>query len=365
MILTIFGTTGELIKLMPVLTRMRERDHAVLLASTGQQVTQIPRLLDLAGLQPVDVWLGRGAGNRDLRSNRDIPGWGTTVARRFARQRRELRTRVLSGRGRPLVLVHGDTMTTLLGALMGRLMRVPVAHIESGLRSFDLRHPFPEELNRRLTSRLADLLYAPGPWAASNLQHGTIVDTGSNTVRDALNMVSTIAEPSITVPDEPFGIVSLHRFELLNDRRLLTETLAALRASGDESRFSCVQHPVTVSAIERFGLTELVSANLTPIPRLDFFEFLTVMRRSAFLVTDSGGSQEESFYLDIPCLIHRRRTERREGLGQNAVLSDLNLDQLRNFLLDPAVHRRIEALPEVSPSRVIVEDLEARGFLVR
>ena len=275
----------------------------------------------------------------------------------------ELRSRVLSGRGRPLVLVHGDTMTTLLGAVMGRLMRVPVAHIESGLRSFDLRHPFPEELNRRLTSRLAALLYAPGPWAASNLQRGTIVDTGSNTVRDALDMVSTIAEPSITVPGEPFGIVSLHRFELLNDRRLLTETLAALRASGRRMVF--VQHPVTVSAIERFGLTELLSANVTPIPRLDFFEFLTVMRRSAFLVTDSGGSQEESFYLDIPCLIHRRRTERREGLGQNAVLSDFNLDQLRNFLLDPAVHRRLEALPEVSPSRVIVEDLEARGFLVR
>ena len=80
-------------------------------------------------------------------------------------------------------------MTTVLGAVMGRALRVAVAHIEGGLRSFDLRHPFPEELNRRLASTLARIHYAPGAWAASNLRRGDVVDTGSNTIRDSLELV--------------------------------------------------------------------------------------------------------------------------------------------------------------------------------
>jgi UDP-N-acetylglucosamine 2-epimerase (non-hydrolysing) len=359
-ILCIFGTTGELIKLMPVLRRLHDRDHPFLLASTGQQVTQIPGLLDLAGLPPVDLWLGRGAGGRDLRTNSDIPGWAATVGRTFARNRRSLRGRVRSGSGRPLVLVHGDTMTTLYGALLGRALRFPVAHIESGLRSFDLMHPFPEELNRRLTSRIAAYLYAPGKWAASNLSRGTIVDTGSNTVRDALAMAASEVEPQIALPDGEFGIASLHRFELLNDRHLLAETIELLHESG--RRFLWVDHPVTVAALEKHGLADRLGGRITPMPRLDFFGFVATMARTSFLVTDSGGSQEETYYLDIPCLIHRKRTERREGLGENVVLSEYRADTLRTFLENPYGYKRLGELPPTSPSDVIVDDLVARGF---
>jgi UDP-N-acetylglucosamine 2-epimerase (non-hydrolysing) len=359
-ILVVYGTTGELIKLLPVLTRLRENEFPFIQASTGQQVEQIPRLLELAGLPPVDIWLARGSGGRDLRSNRDIPGWAATVAANFVRHRGGLRRRLRAGAGMPLVLVHGDTMTTLYGAILGRLLGFPVAHIESGLRSFDLRHPFPEELNRRATSRLASLLYAPGAWAASNLRRGTVVDTGSNTIRDALALVEPDAKPPIELPASDFGIASLHRFELLNRPRLLEATIALLRANGRPVLW--IEHPVTNAAVAKHGLTSLLSANIRPIPRLDFFGFVAVMRRSAFLVTDSGGSQEETFYLDIPCLIHRKRTERREGLGQNVVLSRYDSSALREFLADPAPHRRRVELPPSRPSDVIVEDLAARGF---
>ena len=215
--------------------------------------------------------------------------------------------------GRPLVLVHGDTMTTLYGAVLGRALRFPVAHIESGLRSFDVMHPFPEELNRRLTSRIARYLYAPGEWAASNLSRGTVINTGSNTVRDALAMTAAEAAPPAGLPAGKFGIVSLHRFELLKDRRLLGETVDVLRESG--RKLLWVDHPVTVAALEKHGLGNRLGGNVRSIPRLDFFGFVSAMRNSSFLVTDSGGSQEETYYLDIPCLVHRKRTERREGLG--------------------------------------------------
>ena len=95
-----------------------------------------------------------------------------------------------------------------------------------------------------------------------------------------------------------------------------------------------------------------------------FFDFIRVLRRCAFVVTDSGGSQEECFYLDRPCLVHRLRTERRDGLGENVVLSGMRADVLRDFLADAGRFRRRSALPVLSPSDVIVDDLEQRGFAV-
>jgi UDP-N-acetylglucosamine 2-epimerase (non-hydrolysing) len=360
-ILVVFGTTGELIKLAPVLLRLDERGHSYSLATTGQQVQQIPAFLDQFGLRNPDLWLGCGARGRDLGTNGDIPGWLATVARTFARNRARLRSALDRKPGRPLLLVHGDTMTTVLGGVMGRVLRVPVAHIESGLRSFDLLHPFPEELNRRFTSRLASIHYAPGRWAVSNLRRPDVVDTGSNTIRDSLALVGDGPLPA-GVPEPPFGVVSLHRFELLNNRALLARTLVTLRAAASETRLLFVDHSVTAAAISRFSLNDLFDSRFVRIPRLRFFDFVRVERRSSFVVTDSGGSQEECFYLDKPCLVHRVRTERLEGLGENAVLSRLDDEVVHDFLRAPQRFRRRTPLPDVSPTSLIVDDLERRGI---
>jgi UDP-N-acetylglucosamine 2-epimerase (non-hydrolysing) len=363
-IFVVFGTTGELIKLAPVLLRLDERGNDYLLATTGQQVQQIPSFLDQFGLRQPDVWLGRGAGGRDLRTNRDIPSWLTHVSRSFAASRRTLRTTLANGTGRPLTLVHGDTMTTVLGASMGRALRVPVAHIESGLRSYHLRHPFPEELNRRTTSRIASIHYAPGPWAASNLRGRDVVDTGSNTIRDSLALVEDGEIAGVDLPAGPFGIVSLHRYELLANRGLLRETLAALADAAARTPLLFVDHSVTVAAVERFGLESFFDdTRFRRVPRLPFFDFVRAERNASFVVTDSGGSQEECFYLDIPCLVHRARTERREGLGENVVLSGMRVEALRDFLEEPSRFRRTTVLPPQSPTEVILGDLERRGFV--
>jgi UDP-N-acetylglucosamine 2-epimerase (non-hydrolysing) len=361
-ILVVFGTTGELIKLAPVLLRLDARGHRYFLATTAQQVQQIPPFLEQFGLRQPDVWLAQGAQGRDLRVNRDIPGWLRDVGTAFAHKRRDLRATLGRGPTDPLVLVHGDTMTTVLGATMGRALRVPVAHIESGLRSYDLRHPFPEELNRRLASAIAQVHYAPGPWPASNLRGTDVVDTGSNTIRDSLELVPP-GDPPFTLPDKPFGFVSLHRFELLNSRKLLTQTLSILADASKRTPLLFIDHSVTIPAIARCGLDHLFDDdNFIRLPRLRFFDFVRAERRSSFVVTDSGGSQEESYYLDLPCLVHRARTERREGLGENVVLSQMRTDVLADFLGDPSRYRRRTELPTASPSDVIVDDLERRGF---
>ena len=343
MILAVFGTTGELIKLAPVLLRLRARDAHVVLATTGQQVNQIPYFLEQFGLPEPHLWLARGAGTRDLATTRDIPPWLAKVAVNFARERRSLRRRLRSGQGSPLVLVHGDTMTTVLGSLMGRALRFPVAHIESGLRSGDLRHPFPEELNRRITSRLARVHYAPGAWAAANLRRANVVDTGCNTIRDSIDLVPQDLVSAVPAPAAPFGLVSLHRFELLNDRDLLTRTLTTLAAAARTTPMLFVDHSVTAAAVSRFGLDSLFDdVSFRRVPRARFFDFLQLERRCLFVVTDSGGSQEECYYLDRPCLVHRKRTERQDGLGETTVLSGLEIGVLEDFLRDPGRHRRQE-----------------------
>jgi UDP-N-acetylglucosamine 2-epimerase (non-hydrolysing) len=266
------------------------------------------------------------------------------------------------------VVVHGDTFTTVMGALIGRLVRSPVAHLEGGLRSGDWRNPFPEELNRRITSRIATIHLAPGPWAAGNLRRaslvrGRIVDTGGNTIRDSLEMAGR-AEPEVEVPDEPFGLVSLHRFELLNDRAGLRAILELLRDASRRIPLLFVDHPVTRGAIDEHGLGGVFDDRFRRIPRQRYFPFLALLRRSTFLVTDSGGSQEECAQLGHPCLVHRAVTERRDGLepGGPVVLSGLSLDPVRAFLDGPWTPSPAPG-GDVSPTAVILDDLERHGFV--
>lgn len=363
MIAFIYGTTGELIKMLPVLTRLRDRNVSFINITTGQQAEQIPALLESFSLPQPDLWLARGSKGNDLRTNSEVPGWAAHVIRNFLRARRSVRRQLRRGSGRPLVLVHGDTMTTVLGAAMGRWLRVPVAHVEAGMRSFDLRHPFPEELNRRLTSRLARFHYAPGDFAARNLHGGIIVNTGSNTIRDSLEMCRSGANLKLALPDPPFGLVSLHRFELLNNRRLFTQTIQALAEHKTRHRMLFVDHPVTAAAVARYGLGGIFDERcMIRIPRLVFSDFIEVERRSAFVITDSGGSQEETYYMSIPCLIHRQKTEHPEGVGENVLVSAYRIPALHDFLDDPGRYQRTSELPHQSPSQLIVDDLTARGF---
>ena len=365
MICAIYGTTGELIKLAPVLRGIEERGGHFLNVTTAQQVEQIPRVLTQLGLSQPDIWLAHGRGGHELRANTDIPFWLAGVATAFARSRRSISQAIKRDGGRPLVVVHGDTMTTLLGALMGRALRVPVAHVEAGVRTWDLRHPFPEEATRRLVTKIATLQYAPGAQAAANIKHGTIVDTGMNTIRDSIELAAAHEPDNAIRPQGDFGIVSLHRYELLNNRNLLRTTLSALASHQAQRQMLFVDHLVTVAAMERAGLTDVFNGtSVKRIARLDFFGFITLLRQASFVVTDSGGTQVESYVLDKPCLIHRKKVEQPDGVGENVVVSGFDLATLAAFLDDPAVHRRLTPPPAVSPSEIILRDMEQRGFLV-
>jgi UDP-N-acetylglucosamine 2-epimerase (non-hydrolysing) len=366
-IVFVYGTTGELIKLAPVMRRLEAAGERCYSISTHQQASQIRPMCAELGLRPPELVLWGGFRGSDLSKTWEIPFWLALLTARFLRHLPELFRLVRGQVTRGFLVVHGDTMTTVVGAVMGRLLHLPVAHIEAGLRSHDWRHPFPEEINRRLVARIADVHYAPSAVAVNNLARarGEVLSTGANTVRDSLDLVPVAAPFEDDRYDEltvrRFGLVSIHRFELLANEQRLRDLLVVLREESVRTPLLFIDHPVTAAKLDSLGLASLFDDDrFVRVPRLPYGRFVNLLRRSSFLVTDSGGSQEECSYLNHPCLVHRLATERDEGLGTNVVLSRFDLDVVRRFLEDPDRYRSTNATADASPSDFIVDDIRRR-----
>lgn len=362
MIGVVLGTTGELIKLAPILLALQERGERALVITTAQQVRQLPPFLEDFGLPMPDVWLARGHRGADLEHTWQVPVWAATVAANSLRRRRALKERV------DAIVVHGDTMTTVLGSVLARLLRVPALHVEAGMRSGDWRNPFPEELNRTVAARLVEVHFAPGDRPVRNLRRervgGRIVDTRQNTIRDAVDLAAAAPSvPGVALPDEPFGLVSLHRFELIEKPELFRPVLEILHEHSRTQPLLFVDHSVTAAAIERHGLDHLFDDRFRRIPRLRYFPFISLLQASRFLVTDSGGCQEECAFLGHPALIHRAVSEHDTGLDTCVVLSKMDLGVLRAFLADPDRYRVPAPAPEATPTQIIMGELERMGLV--
>lgn len=367
MVGVIYGTTGELIKLAPVIAELESRGSRPQLWCTGQQAQQIPSFQRDLGLSAADLWLACGSNGQDLSTKRQIPRWAAEVTSSVLRRRRGLRQKLTPG-GKPFLLVHGDTITTVLGALAGHALNIPVGHVEAGLRSGDWRNPFPEELHRRLAAKLVQVNYAPGAAAVANLSRervrGEIVDTRQNTIRDALEIALDKRAPTVELPAKPFGLVSIHRFELIERPHLLQPFLEVLRDHSRHQPLLFIDHSTTQAVLDRSpALQTLFDDRFQRIARQPYLEFIALMRQAEFLISDSGGSQEESAILGIPCLIHRAVSEREAGLGQTVALSGLDLDVVRDFLEHPQRWRTGVIESNLGPSKIIVDDLAGRGAL--
>jgi UDP-N-acetylglucosamine 2-epimerase (non-hydrolysing) len=348
----VLGTKAQLVKMAPVMVRMRDRDVPYRFVHTGQHQATMNEMLDEFGLKPPDVVLHRG---RDIVSLPSMAAWTARILAKTVTSRREIFGEDPSG----IVLVHGDTFSTLLGALMGRVARLRVGHVESGLRSFDLLHPFPEEITRLLTFRLAHSLYCPGSWALANVARYSreCVDTGCNTLSDTLTLALAVDRKRDHVPDTSYAIVSLHRYENIFRRESFERLLATIEELAHERRMLFILHPPTESQIDKFGLRARLEGNpaIELRPRYTYFDFVTLLEHADFVVTDGGSIQEESSYLGLPCLLMRRATERQEGLGDNVVLSNFDSETIGAFARDPGAHRQPPTSTRYHPSDTIID----------
>lgn len=355
MIIFCYGTTAEAIKLAPLMTRLEARGVPYEQWLTLQQAGTVLAALPDLGIREPDQVLAVGRSGRPLHGPVDVLVWLARIAGWAVRHRRLLRSR---RRGRDVVIVHGDTMTSVVGAVLARLAGVDCAHVEAGLRSGNWRHPFPEELDRRVVGRIATLHYAPNDVAAAHLRgRATVVVTHGNTVVDAvLDHADDAAAPS----GDPYCVVLLHRFELLGNPTLVRQTLD-LVVTRSPHRVVMVVDDLARHALAD-ELARVARPGLEVVDKMPHARFTALLAGAAFVVTDSGGVQEETAMLGVPTLVHRRATERSEGLGANVLLSGWDLAVVETFLQGFETYRRDREHPAVSPSDVVVDDLVRRGF---
>lgn len=359
MITVLLGTRAQLIKMAPVILEFERRGGGIQLILTGQHKETMERLLADFGISTKPTCLYAGPEVTSI--GRVIP-W---FLRCLWRLLRDAKTLFPAAGGKGVMLVHGDTFSTLLGALAGKLTGQRVGHVESGLRSFRIFHPFPEELTRLAVFRMTDIAFCPDDWAASNLKaySARAVDTAGNTLMDALRIALAVNHPlPRKIPPKNFGVVSLHRFENIFRRDRLRHILGLIEEAAARYPLVFVLHPATRRNLEKFGLLERLERHpeIDLWPRMGYFEFVSLINQARFVITDGGSNQEELSYLHKPALLMRQATERQEGLGSNVVLSGYERVRLLAFLDELVAWPQEEAnLGTVSPSAVIADTLMA------
>jgi UDP-N-acetylglucosamine 2-epimerase (non-hydrolysing) len=326
----VFGTRPEVIKLTPVVRELRQHGwcDAVLLAS-GQHRELLAQSMEECGLTS-DALPGP-------------PMSTTNLTEMFSKLTSRL-TFEFSRCQPDLVLVHGDTMTALAGARAASRLGLSLGQVEAGLRTFDLRHPFPEEFIRQAITPLAQLHFAPTPTAVTNLVQAGVaaksVFLTGNTIVDHLKHTLN-DEPAGVVP-APFILVTLHRRELAPHLDCVVSGLLAALEVNAALRATVVLHPnPLISTPLREGLRRRPNIELiSPLPNR---QFLDVVRASSAVVTDSGGVQEEAATLGKPLVVVRKVTERPEiMLGNRAIVAGFDPVAIKE-----AIHWAI-GLPAVS-----------------
>ena len=310
-VMSIFGTRPEAIKMAPLVQELAERsEFESLCCVTAQHRQMLDSVLEIFHLRP-DYDLNIMEPNQTL----------STITSKCLMGLEG----VMSQAKPDLVLVHGDTSTTFAGALAAFYQKIPVGHVEAGLRTWDRYSPFPEEMNRRLVGEIAELHFCPTASNRENLrrqgvENGAFV-TG-NTVIDALR-TTVSKEYRFTTPllneldytARKVVLVTCHRRE--NYGKPMASIMTALRRLADDFPETELVYPVHLSPVVQEAAAQYLSGHprIHLIPPLDAEEMHNLMARCYLVMTDSGGLQEEAPALGKPVLVLRQETERPEAIA--------------------------------------------------
>ena len=351
----IIGTKAQYLKMVPVIRGFEEEGVDFTLIDTGQHAEITRGIRDTFHLRRPDLFLSE---NRETVSTVPKALWWSLQTTLSG----YLRCRRLIGRN-DCCLVHGDTLSTLYGAVIAKLCRAKLVHVEAGERTHTIRRPFPEEIIRRLVDRFSDVCYASSDNAAVNLRRqgvrGEIVNVGHNTIFDTVRLASRL-ETVFEAPAD-YILVSIHRAETIFSKKRMTIIADAVLGMAVHTPVLWGLHGVTRNRLRKYGLLgRLEKADNVSLRGLfDYVPFIETMRRARFLVTDGGGPQEESFLLNVPCLLMRTETER--DYYPNIFLSKFERSRIDDFLANWDRYRMKETFHFDSPSSKIVAHL--RGYI--
>ena len=323
----IIGTRPEIIKMAPVIDEIEKRALDYLLIHTGQHYDHEMSdqfFLDLELKKP-DYNIGVGSGSHGTQTATMMKGL----------------EKVLIEEQPDMVMVQGDTNAVLAGAIVAAKLHIPVGHVESGLRSFD--KSMPEELNRMVADVCSKLYYVPTEDSALNLVFEGInphqIFITGNTVVDACLRNLKIAQKNFQINpevsfDKDIMVVTMHRAENVDHPQRLQNIVEAL-IEIDDLIIIFPSHPRTVKNLKEQGLYEKLDkcSHIKLIKPVGYLDFLLLLSRSKFVMTDSGGIQEEAITLDIPCLTLRYNTERPETVfaGGNILVGTKKEQIINNF----------------------------------
>ena len=301
-VLVILGTRPEVIKLFPLISRLKDNaNFEVVLCNSGQHKELMEGHLKEFHLEAdynLDV-MQQGQSLSSLAA-RMILGLGTTISQ------------VLPD----LVVVQGDTQTAFCGAVSAAYAQIPCAHIEAGLRTYDRNNPFPEEINRQAISRLATIHFCPTKKNKENLNSEGITEqvfvTG-NTVIDNLKRILANDDENKRTKSI---LYTVHRRENADHVESIANSIISMMQSFPDVSHEIISHPneTTTQLIEQLEQNEHYPELLQP---LSYSEMITKLNSCQLVVTDSGGILEECTYLKTPTIIFRKTTERQEGLAQD------------------------------------------------
>ena len=331
-VMLVFGTRPEAIKMCPLVKEFQKYpgDFETIVCVTGQHREMLDQVLRIFDVRP-DYDLNIMKQGQDLY---DITARVLTGMRDVLKEVQP-----------DVVLVHGDTTTSTASALAAFYQQIPVGHVEAGLRTHNIYSPWPEEMNRQITGRIATYNFSPTPLSKSNLEaenaHGEIMVTG-NTVIDALHMVVERLKGDKALADEQIGVLKEAGYDVTrldNGKRLVLITghrrenfgegfISMVTAMKDLSeKYPDVDfvYPMHLNPNVRKPIREVFGQDLTSyhnfffIEPLQYLEFVYLMEKCTLVLTDSGGIQEEAPGLGKPVLVMRDTTERPEALDAGTV----------------------------------------------
>lgn len=373
MVVIIYGTSAELIKMYGIIKNI-PRDQQYIICN-AQQYAGLQKVHKQLDIEP-DLYIAKGWFGQDVANMRQMLLMMFKSHGKFARQwskvKKIIRETDKIKNTKSVVLVHGDTLTTVVGSYLGRLLGLPVGHVEAGLRSGSWKNPFPEELDRRLATKIARIHFAPNELAEKNLRDekvkGEIINTRFNTAKDAIEQSDRFVSQAyydLNLPKH-YLLVLLHRTELLENKRNFENILRTIHSHAKQgNNVVFTMHTTTSERIKSYGFGYLLDQkNICIIHKQPYFDFMAIVKNADYIITDGGGLQEDSYFLGIPVVIHRERTERQEGLGFNAQISKMDIKKVEQFLSTHMNKNDFQRLNEsASPSLVVTEYLSKRGYI--
>lgn len=344
-VMVVFGTRPEAIKMAPLVLELQKHSDSIetITVVTAQHRQMLDQVLETFRIQPnydLDI-MGKNQSLLDI-TGKILEKFDPVVKQELP----------------DIILVHGDTTTTFVASLVGFYNQVRIGHVEAGLRTFDKYSPFPEEMNRQMTDNLADLYFAPTSESRDNLlkenhPESAIVITG-NTAIDALKLtVQSDYHHEVLDqldPSKKLVLVTMHRRE--NQGQPMRNVFAALREMVDLHQEIEVVYPVHLSPAVQEAAKDILAGHdrIHLIEPLDVLDFHNLASKSYFIMTDSGGVQEEAPSLGKPVLVLRDTTERPEGV-RAGTLKLVGTDPVRvkeamaALLTDETLYRQMSQAP--------------------